>query len=302
MAVALSGDGCFGFGLQTEKDTYVAPTTWLPLIEWETQSAADTVAKRLNYQILNQADQRDYQSRYYSAGEWAEGRLRVPVIPGVLTNLLSWIQTRDSSNQGKWASVLVDCVNAVKKLTDAKVATATFDLVKGRPVTCELAIVALDEALGTHPTPTMPVAAPYIYSEAEVQLEVGGGGLAADVHCERMQIVVDNLLEAPEDGLRLEPNPGPSELYNLSGIRCTGYFDRDFVDSEVYEDFANGTESALTITLTRGANVATLTLPRLLHTQGDVQLPGRHDRRIVQRVEFVALGSEDGLTPPITLA
>ena len=43
MAVALSSDGCFGFGLQIEKGTYVAPTTWFPLIEWETQSAADTV-------------------------------------------------------------------------------------------------------------------------------------------------------------------------------------------------------------------------------------------------------------------
>ena len=54
--------------------------------------------------------------------------------------------------------------------------------------------------------------------------------------------------------------------------------------------------------LTRGANVASFTMPRILYTQGDVHLPGRHDRRIVQRVEFTALGSEDGLTAPITLA
>jgi len=37
------------------------------------------------------------------AGEWAEGKIIVPVIPGVVTNLLSWIQDRDSYNQGKWA-------------------------------------------------------------------------------------------------------------------------------------------------------------------------------------------------------
>ncbi len=301
MPAALAKEGAFGFGLQTEKGTFVSPTTWLPLIEGGT-TAADTVSKRLNYQIVNMADQRDYQTSYYSAGEWAEGRVRVPLMPGSLTELLTWIQTRDGDNQGKWASVLIDCVNTVKKLTDSKVGQATFEFVKGQPVVCTLDVVALDQETGTTPSPTMPVGPPYVYREAEVQLETGGSGLSAEVNCERLQIVVDNVLEDPEEGLRLEPGPGPTELYNLSGIRCSGYFDRDFVDSAVYDDFVSGTEAALTLTLTRGVNVATFTLPRLLYTQGDVHLPGRNDARITQRVEFVALGSEDGLTPPITLA
>ena len=77
---------------------------------------------------------------------------------------------------------------------------------------------------------------------------------------------------------------------------------RDFVDNAVYADFAEGEEAALTITLQRGANTASLTLPRVLYTRDNLGLPGSHERRIRERIQFVALGSLDGETPPITLA
>lgn len=295
MSVALSKEGYFGFGLQTQKGAYVAPTTWLPLV------GKESVEKKWNFALMNMADNNDFQSKYLSAGQWAEGEIPVPLIPGVVTDLLSWIQTRDADNQGVFASVLIDCVNTVKKITDAKVRRATFSFVKGQPVQVVLDVVALSLESGSPATPSMPLAAPYIFREAQVQLAKGGGGLAGDINCERIDIVVDNVLEDPADGLRLAYTDTPQQLYNLSGIRCYGAFDRDFVDSAVYDDFLAGTEAGLTISLSRGAASCMLTLPRLLYTADNVGLPGSNDARIVEGVQFVALGSIDGQTPPITL-
>jgi hypothetical protein len=73
------------------------------------------------------------------------------------------------------------------------------------------------------------------------------------------------------------------------------------VDSALYSDFAAGQEAALTIELVRGANTASISLPRTLYTESELGLPGSHEQRIVETVHFVALGSVDGLTPPVVL-
>ena len=87
----------------------------------------------------------------------------------------------------------------------------------------------------------------------------------------------------------------------LAGVRCWGALSRDFVDNAVYADFATGQEAAVQITLVRGAASAVIALPRVLYTASDMGLPGTHDRRIVERVEFTALGSADGVTAPVVL-
>lgn len=302
MPVALSHQGVFGFALQTVKGSFSAPDTWLPLMQEGGSGAADTVQLKHNYILLDLADGNEYQSKYYSAGRWAEGSLRFPVIPGVVSNLFSWIQDRDSYNQGKWASALIDCVHEVKKLTDIKVRRATFDLIKGEPVLCTLDVAALTMEAGTTPSPNMPTAAPYIFQEATVELATGGGAAVEDINCEKISIVVDTLLEDVEEGLRLAATAGPVQLYNLAGVRCWGAFSRDFADNEVYADFATGTEAELTITLQRDAVTATLTLPRILYAADDLGLPGSHRQRIVEKMDFLALGSTDGQTAPIILS
>ncbi len=302
MAVALAQEGSFGFGLQSVKGTFVSPTTWLPLMQVEGRENGDNIELRKNYRVLDLADANDYESRYYSAGEWAEGQVAVPLIPGVLTQLFSWIQDRDSNNQGKWASAVVDCINEVKKLTDLKVRKATIDLLKGEPVGCLLDVAGLKLEQGVTPSPNMPAAAPYVFREATIEIATGGGGLAADVNCERIRLEIDNAVEGAEEGLRLSSSPGPLQLYNLAGVRCTGAFSRDFVDNAVYRDFAEGVEAALSITLARGEATAVISLPRMLYTASDLGLPGSHEKRIVEKVEFVGLGSIDGLTPPISLS
>ncbi len=299
MAVALAHEGAFGFALQTVQGEFAEPDNWLPLMD-AGRGPADTVALRRNYTPLDLADMRAYQTGYYSPGQWAEGTLRFPLVPGTLTDLLDWIQARDGDNQGVWASAVIDCAHTVKKLTDLKVRRATFDCAAGGPVMCTLEVVGLTLEAGEAPSVTMPTDPPYLFREATVQLAVGGTpGL--DGNCERLRIVVDTCLEPPERGLRLTPSSGPVTLYNLAGLRAWGSLSRDFVDSAVYADFLAGTEAALTLTLARGAAVAEISLPRLLHTADELGLPGSHEQRIVEEVQFLALGSADGTTPPVVL-
>lgn len=299
MAVALAQEGAFGFGLQAAQGTYVAPGVWLPLMGGQ---HGEGISWKKNYVTLDMADGNDFESRYFGVGEWAEGQITAPLIPGAITSLLSWVQDRDQDNQGKWASLLVDCVHEVKKVTDAKVRRLTLDLVKGQPVTCTLDIAGLKMESGLPAAVTMPVAAPYLYREATVEIASDGGSLAADVSCEQIRIVIENMVEDPAEGLRLTTGASPKHLYNLCGVRCRGAISRDFVDTALYTDFATGQEAALRIQLTRGASTATISLPRVLYTESDLGLPGSHEKRIVETVQFVGLGSLDGLTAPVVLS
>lgn len=299
MAVALAHEGAFGFALQTTKGEFAEPDNWLPLMD-DGRGPADTVALRMNYTPLDLADMRAYQTEYYSPGQWVEGTLRFPLVPGTLTDLLDWIQARDQDNQGMWASAVIDCAHAVKKITDLKVRRATFDCAAGEPVRCTLEVAGLTLEAGEAPTVAMPAGPPYLFREATVELTAGGTP-ALDGNCERVHLVVDTCLEAPERGLRLTPSAGPVTLYNLAGLRAWGSLSRDFVDSAVYADFLAGTEAALTVTLQRGEAAATISLPRLVYTADDLGLPGSHEKRIVEEVQFLALGSSNGTTPPVVL-
>jgi len=299
MAVALAQEGAFGFGVQAAQGTYVAPSVWLPLTGGE---RGDSLQWKKNYVTLDMADNNDFESRYFGIGEWAEGQITVPLVPGSITSLLSWMQDRDQDNQGKWASLLVDCVHEVKKVTDAKVRRMTLDLVKGQPATCTLDVVGLNMESGVSAAVTMPTAAPYLYREATVEIASGGGSLEADVACEQIRIVIENMVEDPAEGLRLTSGKSPRHLYNLCGVRCRGAISRDFVDTALYADFASGQEAALRVQLSRGSSTATISLPRVLYTESNLGLPGSHEKRIVETVQFVALGSVDGLTAPVVLS
>jgi hypothetical protein len=296
MAVSLAQDGSFGFGIQTEKGSFITADTWLPVT-----GDQESIRLQRNLMTLDMADTMNYETSYISGGEWVEGQIVVPMVPGSLSNLFSWIQDRDSDNQGKWATVILDCINETKKIRDAKVRKATLDFVKGQPVTCTMQIIARHMESGATPTPSISTAAPYVYQEASVEIATGGGALATDVNCEAIRLEIDNMVEDGADGLRLSGSVEPQELYNTSGRRARGALSRDFVDNSVYADFAGGQEGALNIELIRGANTATVNLPRILYTESDLGLPGSHEKRLVETVQFVALGSVDGLTGPVTL-
>jgi len=286
---ALSQEGSFGFALQAEKGSFAQPDTWLPLVSLDApnQHRGESLQLRKDYKMLDSADANDYESRYYLGAEWVEGQVALPFIPGALARVFSWIQDRDGNNQCKWASVLVDCIHTVKKLADVKVRKATIDLMKGEPVRCVLDLAAGGMQIAPTPLPNIPLAAPYIFREATAHIAKDGGPLTTDEACGRFRLVMDNAVDA--------------RLSNLAGVRCRGWFSRAFVDDAIYADFASGQEAALSITLARGEARAVISLPRLLYTASDLGLPGSHEKRIVEKVDFVALGSLDGLMPPVTL-
>lgn len=295
MSVALSQEGAFGFGVQAKQGEYVSPSVWLPAI-----GDGESIQLRKNYVTLDMADGNDFQSRYYSAGEWADGQIQVPMVPGCITGLLSWAQDRDQDNQGKWASLLVDCVHVQKKITDAKVRRMTLEFIKGKPVICTLDVTALDMTSGTAVAVNMPTPTPYLFRDADFEIAAAGGALEAAAGIESLKIIIDNCVENPAEARHHKGKL--ASLYNLAGVRCSGEISRDFVDNALYADFEAGQEAAIRVQLTRGASTAVICLPRVLYTASNLGLPGSHEQRIVETVKFIGLGSLDGLTAPIVLS
>ncbi len=295
---ALGEFGIFGFRVQNSKGSYLTPNVWLPLYETE------TISYQPNYTILEWADGRGYQSQYVQAGEWAAGDIVVPEVPGVTEQLISWLMAVDSYQQGKWASVILDCEHAVKKLTDVKVVRFRVDWATGEvPVLYRITVAALLYEAGSDPSPTMPQTDPYMFNNATVQLEKGGAGLSTSTDITGIALDVDKMVQDPAMGLRLGTSLAPQQLYNTARPRVAGSFDRDFVDSAVYDDFIAGTEAALTITDTVGGNSVVHTLPRLLYREHPLGISGRHDELITEDgVGFIALGSTDGATAALGIS
>ena len=298
MIETLTEDGAVGFAIQLEKGCFITPDTWLP-----TMACDEPLALRRGLHVW--AARGEYENKHTSGGERADGSLLVPLVPGVLANLLSWIQDRDSHNQGRWASLLVQRAGELLKVRDAKVRRATFRLCPGAPVMCVLDIAGLHAEPGSSCNAVMPCAAPYIYGEAEMELATGGGALEPGA-LGAVTIAVDNSLDEPLSGR-------PITLQSWAGVRVRGTIAREFTESAIYADFAAGEEAAMTVQLQRGANVTHMALPRILYTERDVVSisdgggifaavasvpPPRH----VEHVTFIGLGSSDGVTPPITLS
>ena len=294
MAVALTQEGAFGFALQTERGAYASPTVWVPLVNDDDPEGV-FVRWRRNYTVLDMGDGNDFQSRYFAASSWLEGRVVVPLVPGSMTALISWIQDRDQDNQGKWASLIVDHVNAVQKATDVKVRRARLVLRKGCPAHVVLWLVGLKVEDGSPSAVNVPTATPYQFGEASFEVASNGKALEGDDAIEELIVDLDNAIEDPAVS-------APQHLYNLAGVRARGRVVRDFVDSVLHADFMGGQEAALRLALTRGASICSLCLPRLLYVAEDLGLPAAGARRIMQTIDFVALGSLDGLTAPVVLA
>jgi len=282
--------GSFGFAIQKEKGCFTTPDTWLPTLAVE-----DPLGLRKSYQTYSA--QGGYVNRYNETGTWAEGDLFIPLTPGVMANLLSWIQDRDSNNQGRWASLLVDIDGSTSplKVRDAKVRQAAFFLRPNEPVLCKLSVAGLHAERGKCYHPVMPTAAPYIYKEAEMELATDGGALSTATLGE-VTVMADNSIEEAA-------NVPPWGLANCAGVRVTGTINRDLMISAIYADFAEGEEAAMSIELCRGANSLCLSLPRILYTNWLAMLyPVPKLPRQMERVTFIGLGSTDGATPPIVLA
>jgi hypothetical protein len=278
MPVATSGQRVFGFTLNSKPGS----TVWLPMIERE--GVESGLCLRKMYRLHGQTV-RSHNVRYFLGHERVDGEVAVPIIPGSVSNLLSWIQARDANNQGACADCIEDRVNQVVKASDVKVAKATFEFRHGRAVFVILEVSGPNIAPGKVLQSNVPTLAPYVFNEVEFKLAHHGQSLENETGIAYLRVVIDN-------------NIAEGDLRNVGNIRAYGHFTREITDDTVLSDFAAGVETAATIAMSRGAATCLLTLPRILYTDHVVLSQGGV---LFERVSFFAFASVDGITPPISL-
>lgn len=268
-------------------------------------TATETLEKQLNRDWFRMADYQDFSlsGLVRSQGEWWEGDVEVALLPGSVAELIECIQTRGAYNQQYFCSAYFHMAHLSRRIWDAKVVRARFRWTKADIVRCTLTFAALDGDQTADATGSWPaIALPYQWKETAVQLEAAGGGLTADVHMEDLEFTVDNFAHDLGDGLRITDNRAgkPQVLYNLSGIGCEGSFTRDFVDTDVWTDFLNGTVADMTLTLTRGTTL-TFTIKNMVYGSFTGGIPGDNASRVSTTTPFQA-GSPDGIVAPIVLS
>ncbi len=263
-----------GLGLQSAQGEYMSPDTWLPLLPapwaWAPQ----------HFPRLMQDTP--------SGGEWVEGSIRVPLVPGSVVALWSWIQERDANSQGRFASLLLSHDGTATKITDCKVRKARLRLPKEAEADCLLHVVALSIGGDLATSPTVTRAAPYKLRIVE-RMAKDSPGATSDIDCDSVAIDINAMLEPPGEGLKITPSPRPQSLVNLAGIRCSGTIAGEIEGTTLYQDYRGSADVHLRATLVRSYDTITFGMPHVLCT-----------RCHRGRMEFKALGGPDG-TPPIEL-
>lgn len=308
---ALNKLTAFGFQVQDDEGTEASNSIlWVPF--------NDTLDFKLrtNMEPYRQGDYNDYLHLIYSTGQWFEGGLPISLIPDatVIAALFSWITTRDSYNQGKFASCYIfDTTRRFRSAIDVKVQEATFRFEKGGLVRLDLQCVGKKPGTAT-PTISYPAGrrtGPFLWRETQVDLNTGGSSLAENVDIESAEVRINNFVEDAAAGMRITDTNGqyPQKLYNVGGIDCTGSFSRDFLDTAVYDAFraqAGNTfgttyDAQVRFVMARGGVSATLMVNRLQFTDHSADPNGTNEGRLVEDVPWQGLGSDDGETAPVTL-
>lgn len=314
---SLSKHARFGFQLQAQEGVEISDDViWVPFTD--TLDFFDIVA---NMEVFRQADYTGYDHLMFSAGQWFDGNAPMGLFPltpvaTVLTPLVDWIQSRDVYNQGEFATVFLRDEQGIRSVVDTKVAEATVTVTKGRPITFVLRLVGKSPGTDT-PSASPYTGGPYIWQDGVIQVDFspyGAGVLATDQEFESLEIRIDNVVEDAGEGLRITSGFNPRRLYNLSGIRATGTATRDYIDSNLYnqfllqiaDTFGTTADAALSLTLSRGGAQILFNLPRVRWTAVRQVAPGDNESRRITNVDFTALGSDigdppTGASPPITL-
>lgn len=247
------------------------------------------------------ADGNMYEYPYIEEGTWQEGDVRVPLIPGYVQELFDWIITRDAYYQGKFATMWFDFGVVTEKYYDVKVNKAVLTIKAGAKP--ELVLTLQGKRVGTGEAITATVVEPWEYSfkEGAVTADWDGSTLAAENTLRTITIEIDNTLESGQEGMRIMAQDYPQTMENQLGPIVTGTLDRDFSSTALYTAMLAKATGKLVVTLTHGANVATITLPLIFYT-GKRHLPIPEDGFIKEDVPFRARGSADGTDAPITMA
>ena len=297
MAEPLGKETYLGYSIQASKGTHNTSYSYIPFF-------SESLQPEPNWSILNFADKNDYQSKYFSAGKWVTGDVTLPLIPGATANILTAIMTRDADNQGKWLSFLLDCNQTVKKITDAKVNSASFEFRAGEEARVTLNLTALLYETGSATGGSPNTGTPYIYQQAD--WKVGFAGVSyvtkgSDTGIKALTIDVDNGVDDPANGMRLRNSYAPLQLRNLSGPRVTATFDRDYTDNSLWTDFVAGTEFDMYFKLTSGSLSVTFITTRCIYESSGMNAPGTTEDETPESYTVRALGSVDGATGPLQI-
>jgi hypothetical protein len=296
------------FGLQSGLGVAAAADIMFPVHE-------DTTGPNWgkNYSFFQYSDGHYDKRHYYSEGEWAEGDISFPLLPGVLSgDFYDWILGRTSDAtyaQGYYATIYRDLGNIIERFVDVKVKSGSIAVPAGM-ATMKLSVVGLQtpEEVGAF-SGTIYTAKPYTYDEATIELALGAGSygtpdptLASEVYTSNHTLEFDNMLEDPKEMIVLNGETTPLALPNNAKPEWTGNFDRIFANPDIYRDFLNGREGQYKLTLTHvtGA-VATIAFPRIVWTEHAMNVPSSGIVR-TSGIPFTALGSVDGLTAACTIS
>ena len=309
MAISLAKYGKFGFQLQTAEGTEAdgSSVVWLPLCDRPTFNLT------LNGEVLEEADRNFYDHLMYSRGKWYAGTVPVYLYPGATANLITWIQTRDSSNQGSCATVYLVMKNGTMVAYDVKVGSADFRFEVGAPIRCELTLVGKHSGSSTPTGSSATIQdGAYLFHECTLSTQLPGESLTTNYDIKDLSLTIDNHVIDPSDGMRFNGSLEPYRLYNEASETCTGSFSRDYVDNDFYDLYLNQYTSAvwydttydmgMQIVLARSSVSLTFTLPRVRMLSWDHGMIGSNKGIQTEAIDFAALGSMDGTTSPITLS
>lgn len=289
------------FGLQTAQGVPADPDIMFPIHE------AEDLTWQKNYSFFQYSDGYYNLRHYFSEGEWLEGAITFPLIPGIVAgDLGTWLWGRTGTyHQGYWATIYRDMGNGVvERYVDVKAISGSlaFDYGALSAITVNAVGIQEPEPTGAFAA-TIYTAQPYLYNEASLSLALGGGAYGAYHVTRNHGLEFDNMAEAPADMGTLSGQTTPLYLPNSAKAQWTGSFDQIFYESDIYDDFLAGQEGSYRLILARpvlGAT-CTLTFPRVVWTEAPLHIP---NSGIVwqEGVNFQALGSVDGATEAFTLA
>ncbi len=303
----------FGFGIQdAQGQVKTTGLTWLPL------RGTTGLNDNPNMQVIDQADSYEYERLPYPGGIWVEGGINVSPIPGSMANLLTWIQERDSYNQGKYATVVLYDQMYQRQYQDVKVETATFRLTAGEPLSLELACRGIRPYTSTTISlNTVDTGGPFLWPEAVVQVDWDNTGTvhaSAETTIRELEFTIENSVLSGEEGLALNSSFYPAYLWNTAALKCTGRFTRWYMPSateandpytrwlaQMTSVFSNTHKAMMTTTLTRGGSTLTLAIADMRFETVTQEPAGSREGMIMQEVTFRCL-SADGATAPIVLS
>ena len=297
-------------GIQTGLGIEAAGTIYsLPLPE------GAEFANQKNYSFFQYAGGHYGLKWYESGGQWAEGSMRLPMIPGYMgaatTDLYDWMFGRSGAatyEQGAYATIYRDMGNTidgaqVEKYLDCVCTGGTINVDFG----AEYAALDLNITGITAPATNAVLAGeseamfairPYRFVEAALELD----GVACNITRNHV-LTWDNMVEAPADMGVLNGSVYPYALPNNAKAQWSGSFDALWnASATIYDRFIAETESAYQVVLTAAAvATCTIAMPRILYTEDP--LPAPADGIVRENgVNFQALAATDDSVDACTIS